>query len=395
MAGTASFWRVGLGGFGALLVGIGVGRFGYPPLIPALVEQGWMSADAANLAGASNLLGYGIGALAASRIIARFGAWRVTWLALIGGTLSFLLCAVPMELVFFLALRTLSGMTGGLLMIAVPPVVMGSVDPSLRGRVNGLAFSGIGIGFLFAGTAVPWLASTSLPAAWLGLGAILFIASLMTLLLLPRQSRPLAASASAVPPPDETFSRWPYWGLLAIYGCSAIGYVPHTIFFVDYVARPLGHGLATGGALWGLAGFVAVFAPVIGGFIADRTNFGVALRTFIAAMSIGAFMPLFTDNIVLLAISIMLTGGLMPGCASLAAGRTREIVGPQSHGRVWAVVTFVFAVTQAGGAYGMAGLLALSDSYLMTFAAGGLIMTSGLLADILLTRSWRRKPVAP
>ncbi len=386
MTATATFWRAGLGGFGALLVGIGVGRFGYPPLIPALVEQGWMSSAAANLAGASNLLGYGMGALAASRIIASFGAWRVTWLSLLGGTLSFLLCALPMDLTLFVTLRMLSGITGGLLMIAVPPVVMTAVDPSLRGRVNGLAFSGIGIGFLFAGTVVPWLATTSLPAAWLGLGAILLVASLMTLLLLPRQRQLPPPAMRAEPQGQASFSRWPYWGLLAIYGCSAIGYVPHTIFFVDYVARPLGYGLATGGALWGLAGFVAVFAPVIGGFIADRSNFGVALRSFITAMSLGAFIPLFTDNLLLLALSIMLTGGLMPGCASLAAGRTREIVGPEHHGRVWAVATFVFAVTQAAGAYGMAGLLATTNSHLVTFAAGGIIMTTGLLVDLLFSR---------
>jgi hypothetical protein len=48
----------------ANLVGIGIARFGYTPLIPALIAAGWFNPSAAVYLGAANLAGYLGGALA-------------------------------------------------------------------------------------------------------------------------------------------------------------------------------------------------------------------------------------------------------------------------------------------------------------------------------------------
>src|SRR3982074_1586381 len=63
----------------AILVGIGLARFGYTPLIPALIAAGWFTPSAAVYLGAANLAGYLAGALGARAVAARFGAiatWR-------------------------------------------------------------------------------------------------------------------------------------------------------------------------------------------------------------------------------------------------------------------------------------------------------------------------------
>jgi hypothetical protein len=52
-----------LAGFAALLVGVGIGRFAYTPLLPAHVAAGWLDPGGAALVG-SALLAVG-GALAA------------------------------------------------------------------------------------------------------------------------------------------------------------------------------------------------------------------------------------------------------------------------------------------------------------------------------------------
>ena len=63
--------RALLAGLAASLVGVGLARFAYTPLIPALIAVGWFSpADAAYL-GAANLIGYLAGALLASRPVRR------------------------------------------------------------------------------------------------------------------------------------------------------------------------------------------------------------------------------------------------------------------------------------------------------------------------------------
>ena len=57
-----------LTGLVALLIGNGIGRLGYPPLIPALVDNHWFTLNQAYYMGAGNLTGYIIGSALASRI---------------------------------------------------------------------------------------------------------------------------------------------------------------------------------------------------------------------------------------------------------------------------------------------------------------------------------------
>ena len=64
---AVSATRLGLAGGIATLLGIGMARFAYTPLIPALVDAGWFSTHDAAYLGAINLLGYLLGAALAHR----------------------------------------------------------------------------------------------------------------------------------------------------------------------------------------------------------------------------------------------------------------------------------------------------------------------------------------
>ena len=71
--------RVTVAALCANLVGIGLARFGYTPLIPALISANWFTPSAAVYLGAANLAGYLAGALGVRAVAARFGAiatWR-------------------------------------------------------------------------------------------------------------------------------------------------------------------------------------------------------------------------------------------------------------------------------------------------------------------------------
>src|SRR3989440_10179858 len=73
-ANAASSLRATLAALAANLVGIGLARFGYTPLIPALIAAGWFAPSAAVYLGAANLAGYLAGALGAPALAARTGA---------------------------------------------------------------------------------------------------------------------------------------------------------------------------------------------------------------------------------------------------------------------------------------------------------------------------------
>ena len=56
-------WRGAIAALCALLVRIGLARFAYTPLLPALVDGNWFSASQATYLGAANSAGYLAGAV--------------------------------------------------------------------------------------------------------------------------------------------------------------------------------------------------------------------------------------------------------------------------------------------------------------------------------------------
>lgn len=64
----ASWRRVALGGAGGMLVAMGLGRFSYTAMLPAVVESGQLSPHQAGIVGGVNLAGFFLGALFAERL---------------------------------------------------------------------------------------------------------------------------------------------------------------------------------------------------------------------------------------------------------------------------------------------------------------------------------------
>ncbi|WP_164119496.1 YbfB/YjiJ family MFS transporter, partial [Stenotrophomonas maltophilia] len=81
------------------------------------------------------------------------GLRRAALLAAVLSVLAFAISAIPLPEWAFIALRAVSGMTGGIFMIVVPPVIASVVAPNTRGRAGGITFAGVGAGFVLSGTA--------------------------------------------------------------------------------------------------------------------------------------------------------------------------------------------------------------------------------------------------
>src|SRR5437764_8059890 len=113
--------RATLAALSANLVGIGLARFGYTPLIPALIAAGWFTPSAAFYLGAANLAGYLAGALGVRAIAMRTGAAVLLRGAMLLTAASLLACALPLGFAWFFVWRFLSGATGGVLMALGAP----------------------------------------------------------------------------------------------------------------------------------------------------------------------------------------------------------------------------------------------------------------------------------
>ncbi|MFO1047156.1 MAG: YbfB/YjiJ family MFS transporter [Geminicoccaceae bacterium] len=378
MAGYLGELRPAIAGLCATLVGIGLARFAYTPLLPALIEGGWFGpADAAYL-GAANLVGYLAGAVTARRVIAHVRPTRLVRLIMLVAAATFLACSLRLGFAWFLFWRFLSGLSGGLLMVAVAPTVLAAIPPHLRGRAGGLMFSGVGLGIVGAGTLLPLLLRGGVAAAWLGLGALALLLTALVWRLWP-QDAPLPRSATAARRGVEPA----VLAVVAVYMLYAVGLVPHMVFFVDFIARGLGWGVSTGAGFWAVYGVGAILGPFAAGWLGDRIGFSRALPVALVLQLGGVLIPLLAPSMLPLTVSALVMGAFTPGMPTLVLGRLTEIASRGDQHGAWGLATTAFAVAQAGCAYGLSWLFARSHGYETLFAVGATAMTAALAVSLL------------
>ena len=179
---------------GAIFVGLGLARFAFGPLQPALVIDGWFSGSTSSLLTAANLAGYLFGALAGARLARRFPATTVLRVMMVLTALSFFACSSEsFPFAWFFSWRVLSGFTGGVLMALAGPTVLVYVAEKRRPAIGETLLYGITIGIIFAGALMPVLLADSVELAWIVLGALALLTTALTWRLWP------PAPAAAIP----------------------------------------------------------------------------------------------------------------------------------------------------------------------------------------------------
>ena len=388
-----AWWGV-LAAFSASLVGIGLARFAYTPLLPAIVDAHWFAASRAAYLGAANLAGYLAGALAGRALAARTGSARTLQAMMLLASLAFFACSQPVDFAWFFTWRFLAGFAGGALMVLAAPAVLPLVKPSRRGLAGGAIFMGVGVGVAASGTLVPLLLQQGLARTWCGLGALSLLLTLVAWRGWPTSRAPANAGAS-----HRAASHVPQSGalraLFAEYALNAVGWVPHMIFLVDFIARGLGRGLQLGAEYWVLFGLGATAGPILAGMLADRIGFVRALRTAFALEALGVALPAITPSAPWLMVSSLLVGAFVTGAVPLVLGRVHELLEhhPARQGPAWRTATVCFALLQAVAAYGMSWIFARSGGdYRLLFAIGCLALLLALAIDLSVAR--RSSPLA-
>jgi predicted MFS family arabinose efflux permease len=375
-----------LAGLCATLVGIGLARFAYTPLIPALIAAQWFTPSAAAYLGAANLAGYLAGALLGRAMAAKLSPAAVLRAMLLLATATFFACAFPLSFLWFFAWRFAAGYAGGALMVLAAPSVLPHVPPHRRGLAGGIIFTGVGLGIAGSGTLVPLLLRFGLMETWLGLGAL---ALLLTIIAWPGWPRGPAAVDIAAPAARASGARGglALKGLYVAYGLNAFATVPHMIFLVDFIARGLAQGLDVGARYWVIFGLGALAGPVITGALADRIGFKAALRSAFVIQAVAVSLPLVSVHPASLALSSLIVGAFVPGIVPLVLGRVHELVHDEQDRRAgWSFATTAFAVGQAVAAYGFSYLFGHVDSHAALFALGLAAFAAALAIDLALGR---------
>ncbi|MBP0462494.1 YbfB/YjiJ family MFS transporter [Roseomonas sp. PWR1] len=361
-----------LAGAAATCSGIGLARFAYVPLFPAMVAAGWVDGAQAGLLGALNLTGYLAGALLARIVARRVGVPRALDAGMALAALAAACCAWNGGMAWLAAWRAVAGAAGGLLMGLAGPAVQAVVPAQRRGIAGGLVLMGVGTGVTLGALLVPALVGVDVAAAWLGLSA--------ATLLLWGFARPRWPA----PPPAPVPARGdvPRAGLLiGAYALSGAGLVPPMVYLADFAARGHGLGVQAGGLMWVVFGAGALVGSVSGGALADRIGGRRAMVVGLAAQAVALALPLLP------ALGGLVAGGFLSGAATVgitavALVAARERAGAQA-GLVWVRVTAGFALAQAATGFAMAALFgATGESHAAIFAAGAVLSVGALALGV-------------
>jgi MFS family permease len=368
----------GLCGMAATLTGVGIGRFAYVAILPLLVQQAWFSRTEAGWLGAANLTGYFLGIGIAAWLARSMPAGRMVQLAMLLCALSFFSCAWRGGgIAWFLAWRTVAGACGAILMVQAPVLILPRTQVERRGRVGGLIFSGVGLGIVAAATVVPALVHQGLVATWLTLGGICLLLTAVTWTFwdtAPPAVQPAFALNWRLPAPVTL--------LLAAYALNAVGYLPHTLFWADYITRELHRPLAQAGFFWACFGVGAACGPYLTGVVADRIGLSATLFVAFALKAAGVALPLVADGGAALLVSSVLVGFFSPGIVGAASGYALEIGGAGEHRRNWTAMNCGFSLAQAGAAAIMVSVMSTRQSYALLFAASSAALALSALCIV-------------
>ena len=377
-------------GIMATLAAIGIARFAYTPLLPAIIQQGWFTASQGAYLGAANLLGYFIGALAAHSLSERFSPRMVMAASFAGIALSFVLCAGAGGFLWFFFWRLVSGIAGAILMVVGPSLALAATPPERRTRVGAMVFTGIGFGALLSAFIVPLLLGLSLSVTWGTLGLLCIAAGLLCDWGVAHLTSPITASPRGNNPTGAAGVKIIVMLVVGAYALDAIGFVPHTVFWVDYLARENALGNQAASLQWGIFGLGALCGPFMVGALAQRVGWQGGLMIAFAAKAAAVSLPVFSLALLSQSVSSFMVGAMIPGIVALTSGRLAELVGPTAHKKLWGQATAAFAAAQAVAGYAMSALYGTWGSYAPLFAISGIILVAGFLL-VLISRGVQQR----
>lgn len=375
----AGLRRLSFVGLSGGLIGVGICRFAYTPLVPVMIGEGWITEAEAGYLGAVNFTGYLAGSVLSWWLATRMGTGRAVRLNLLLCVLSLAAVALPLGFYWLALWRFMAGLGGAVLLVLVGPAVLSLAPAERWGRLTGIIFTGVGAGVAATGTIVPALASQGATTAWLALAIVALILSFATHRLWREPP------AEGLAPPSEEARRslaLPAFLLCFAYVTYAVGIAPHTVFWVDYLARSLELGIAVGGLHWTVIGLLAIATPALLGHIGDRFGFGISLAAALVVTAAAALFPVWVRSPDLQIVSSVLFGLTMPSTVALFAGRTMEIGGRHGQRRLWWLMTLWFALVQAGAFYGLSALFDATRSYIPLFAIAGAGLLLGAVAAL-------------
>ena len=363
---------------GALCLGVlvGIGRFAFTPVLPAMLAEGGIDLSAAGTLASLNYLGYLLGALACSlplrlrrggggRQVGSTGSELVVLTGLLATAALTAAMALPWPALWPF-LRLAAGVASAFAFVHATGWCLNQL--ALRGRtaVGGLMYTGPGVGIAGSGLLAGALlgAGASAAAAWTVFGVLALALLARPTLRATRLPRPVqpepgtpppstgapaVAAGPAAPcvPVQPAQDRLRLWGLTLAYGLAGFGYIIPATFLPVIGQAWLGQAPVVD-LFWPLFGLGVVLGALVATRVSDGADLAVALCVCHAVQAAGIALALWSPT------ALGFGGGsLMLGLpfSTITFFVMREVrrLRPQTATRWIGLTTAVYGVGQIAG----------------------------------------------
>ncbi|HBZ97345.1 MAG TPA: hypothetical protein DEO57_05820 [Phycisphaerales bacterium] len=351
----------------AMLAGIGLVRYSYSPLIPAMLDQHWISASEAGYIGTLNFVGNLVGAIFCAALARRWSAGRVCRWSMLIGLVSVLGSGFDLGFVWLCGCRFLAGLTAAGTMILAPVIAVSGIRRALRSTVIGTVFVGAGAGVIGMSLLLPFFIAGGPAGGWWFTAALVLACIILSWAGL---SPLVPTDHPETNEPPHAFSRWTMWTFFVAYLLAAVGIVPHSIYLSAYVHQALEQPVAFSTMVYAIYGGGVLVGGLVFGWLARVVGSRWALITSVLCGLAAVGLVLSTASLWFVVASGALLGA---GQMGIAAGTTHyalQLVGPARHTAWWGRLTIGFNIGQAAGALGMGAMLHAKLGYLAGFWMG-------------------------
>ena len=372
------------------LVGLGLARFAYAQLLPAMrADLGWSYAEAGGMSTA-NALGYLIGAALAAPIADRLGGKRVFVGGLLLAAVSLLATAAARDFAVLLALRLVGGVAGAATFVAgggLAAAAGAGGGPRRIALMLGLYFCGPGAGIVLSAPLLPALLRDAgghdWPRGWLALGCLALLAGVAALAAVSRAVEPERRRGGA---PGGWSARFllPTFAAYALFG---IGYIAYMTFIIAYLRA---HGFAASATVlfWMAIGLAAMAGPLWTPILA-RLRGGHGVLAVMTVQTVGAALPLAGDGTLTLLLSAVTFGSSLPAIGVAVTALGRRAAPPAAWTAVIGAMTVAFGIGQCIGPV-LAGRLSDGPGGIRA----GLLLSAAILALGAAAGALQREPAA-
>jgi predicted MFS family arabinose efflux permease len=331
---------------------LGLARFAYALLLPAMRADLALSFAAAGSLNTSNAAGYLAGALASVAWGRRFGARAVLLSGCVLTVASLALCALTRSYSMLMLLRFVAGLSGAMVFSigGVLAAQLASAHAKRAGLLLGVYYGGIGLGIVLSALLAPLMLATGVHGwqiAWWGLTALGALATLLiwrpSATIHPEHM--LQSAMSHIPMHQLAL---PLFASLCGYFCFGVGYIGYMTFNIALL-KEQGASQAQLTLFFSLLGVAVCLSSRLWAGLLDRYRDGKAMAILNLLVGIAILLPLLAPSMTLALISGVLFGACFVSAVASTTALVRHNLTPSHWPSGIALFTSVFALGQIVG----------------------------------------------